>query len=114
MAIFDISWTNTFIITGQRSFLAYLELHDILRDADVFTINSASMNAELLKFQGDKYNIAEKPSEKNTSHRKKFEDRFFGGTRLPSLRFSEDCKSYVGMNRLLEVPVSLIESIEIF
>lgn len=47
-------WTNTFIITDQRSFLAYLELCDILRDADVFTINLASMNAELLKFQGDK------------------------------------------------------------
>lgn len=71
MDIFDIIWTKTFIITDQRSFLAYLELHDILRNADVFTINSASINAKLLKFQGDKCKIAEKLSEKNTNHKKK-------------------------------------------
>lgn len=114
MDIFDIVWTKTFIITDQRSFLAYLELHDILRDADVFTINSASMNAELLKFQGDKQKIVEKPSEKNTNHKKKFEDTFFDGIRLPPLSFSEGCKSYVGMEKLLEVPVSPVENTEIF
>lgn len=60
----------------SKEFLAYLKLHDILRDADVFIINSASRNAELLTFQGDKDKIAENPSEKNTSHQKKFEDGF--------------------------------------
>lgn len=70
MDIFDINWAKTFIITDQRSFLAYLELHDILRDTDIFTINSPSMNAELLKFQVGNYKIAEKPSEKSTNHKK--------------------------------------------
>lgn len=39
-----------------------MEFHDILRDADAFTINSVSMNAELLTFQGSKYKVAEKSS----------------------------------------------------
>lgn len=74
----------------------------------MFIINSVSKNAELLKFQGDKDKIAENPSEKTTNHKKKFEDR------LPSLRFSEDHKSCVGINRILEVPVSPVENTEIF
>lgn len=61
MDIFDIIWTKTFIITDQRISLAYLVVDDILKDADVFTINPASVNA--VKFQGGKYKTNEKPSE---------------------------------------------------
>lgn len=63
MDIFDIIWTKTFIITDQRISLAYLVLQDILKDADVFSLNSASTYAQLLKFQGDKYKANEEPSE---------------------------------------------------
>lgn len=62
MDIFGITWTKTFIITDPSISLVYLVLHDILKDADVFTVNSASVTVELLKFQRDKYKTNEKPS----------------------------------------------------
>lgn len=63
MDIFDIIWTKTFIITDRRISLAYLVLGDILKDANVFTLNSASAYAELLKFQGGKCKTNKEPSE---------------------------------------------------
>lgn len=112
MGIFDIIWTKTFIIADQRISLAYLVLHDILEDVNVFTLNSASVYAELLKFQGDIYKTNEN-LQNETQITRRIWRQIFNGTGLPSLRISEGCMSYVGQNRLSEVPVSPVENTEI-